>query len=148
MKIALIIKISLLLLLFCNKSISQTNVIVFTYDNAGNTVQRQVQVMPSVDARFSNPFGSDIKKDSSDVVQFKVYPNPAKEIVNIEGELPKGIESAKVFLFNNSGQVLKTDEYFGVIKPINVNDLKAGLYYLQIKYSKDHSAAYKIIITN
>lgn len=128
------------------KSISQTTV-VFAYDAAGNQVQRNIIIV--LNPRLGNPFHEkEEKRDSATVVNFKVFPNPTKDVINIEGDLPEGTESAKIFLFNTTGQILKTDTYSGTEKPINVSDLKAGIYYLEVNYSKKNLATYKIIITN
>jgi len=134
------------------KSKCQTSpALVFTYDNAGNLIQRNITVVPTPPVGPPNgrlgDFSED-KKDSIGVVLFKVYPNPAKDKISVEGELPEGVNEANIFLFNNIGQELRSDVYTGIIKEINVSDLKAGLYYLKIDYSKTNSSNYKIIITN
>lgn len=141
--------ISILLFISALYSTAQTT-INFTYDAGGNMIKRSIAVIPPTPgAKFTNPFTqAEEKNDSLNVVEFKVYPNPTREIVNLEGDLPVGIESAKVFLFNTTGQVLKTETYTGASTPINVGDLKAGIYYLEVNYSKKNSSSYKIIITN
>jgi hypothetical protein len=129
-------------------SISNTkaqNVVSFSYDGAGNMVQRQVNV--SFQAKVTPPILKDsIAPDQTPV--FIVFPNPTKDFVNVSGALPDGSTEAKLFLMNISGQVLKTDSYNGEAKSVPVNDLKPGIYFLQVVYSKDHSSNYKIIITN
>jgi hypothetical protein len=125
------------------------NIIAYTYDVSGNMIQRQLQVIPPIPgAKFSNPFSNpEEKNDSLNVIQFKVYPNPSNDVLNIEGDLPSETESAQMFLFNTTGQILLSYKYYGDKKQINVNSFKAGLYYLEVKYSKKHSSNYKIIIT-
>ncbi len=136
------------LLFGVSKFSAQSNTINFTYDRAGNMVQRDVTVMPGGRPGIPPINVSGQKDDSLNVVEFKVYPNPTKDIVNIEGELPEGIENAKVFLYNNTGQILKRDNYVGALKSIIVSDLKAGIYYLEVSFSKKQASTYKIIITN
>lgn len=124
-------------------------VIAFTYDNAGNVVQRKLTVIPpSQKIPFSNPTPHSQEKDSLNVIEFKVFPNPTSDLVSIEGPLPEGIESAKIYLINSNGQIIKTDSYSGTTKSIVVGDLKPGVYYLEVNYSKERSSNYKIIVTN
>lgn len=122
------------------------NTISFTYDSGGNMIQRQVQVLPQF--RFSPP---STPKDSSiinDAIIFKVYPNPTKDFVNVDGELPEGIKEAKLKLYTTTGQELLNEIYSGSLKTISISNLKAGVYYLEVNYSKKKSSTYKIIITN
>jgi hypothetical protein len=118
--------------------------IAFTYDAAGNMIERKLQVLLS--ARVG-----DFAIDSIEIappLNFKVYPNPAQSFVNIEGELPPDVKEAEWQLQNNVGQVLKTGSYNGVATQINVQDLKAGVYPLVIIYSKKQRVTYKLIVSN
>lgn len=134
----------------CFASLKGQNTIVFSYDNAGNMIQRQVQVIiPGPGMKFMNPYAhAPGESDSLNSVEFKVFPNPAKDKVFIDGPLPEGVEQGKLYLINANGQVMMQDGYAGRQKEINLNDLKPGLYYLEINYSKKRSSNYKIVITN
>ena len=137
-------------LFFSLKTKSQTNV-VFSYDNAGNIIQRQIQIMPPLPGgggRYINP---DSSKDTNNIttpINFKIYPNPAQTYLTIEGNLPENTNEAKLQLLSNTGQVLKTNFYTGETKTVDVSDLKNGIYLLEIIYSKKQKSTYKIIITN
>lgn len=64
----------------------------------------------------------------------KIYPNPAKSIVNIATDMT--VNSVEVF--SMTGQLLKT--FSNESKQINVSDLKTGTYILRIKSAgKDQS---------
>ncbi|GGG63183.1 T9SS-dependent choice-of-anchor J family protein [Epilithonimonas arachidiradicis] len=68
----------------------------------------------------------------------KIYPNPAKNVVNIGTDLAvKSIE-----LFSMTGQLLKT--FSKDSKQINVGDLKAGNYLLRVK-SEGKDESFKLI---
>lgn len=58
----------------------------------------------------------------------KVYPNPAKEFVKIEGE---NIET--VFVYNMLGQCIKTITVNDNSADINIRDLNQGVYIFKIK---------------
>ena len=123
---------------------AQENSIVFTYDEAGNMIERKIQVV--MNGRIGK---IDTKKDSiKPPIDFKIFPNPTNTYLNIEGDLPSDIKEAKINLLGLNGVVLKTDVYMGVLKTMNVSDLKNGLYLLEIKYSEKERSTYKIIISN
>ena len=137
--------LTLIAFCFTNKTKAQTSV-VFTYDAAGNMIERKIQVIiPIPGARLSNPL------DSTEVpppLNFKIYPNPAQNYVTIEGRLPENCDEAKVQVINSTGQLLKTTTYTGDTKTVDVSDLKNGIYVLEIIYSKKQKSTYKIVVTN
>ncbi len=144
-----VIVLMLALVVGSNFSLKAQSVIAFSYDNAGNVIQRKLTVMPpSQRPGFQSPLSHSEQKDSLNQIEFKVFPNPTNDLINIEGPLPEGVVDAKLYLINNGGQVMKSDIYNGTLKQVIVNDLKPGIYYLEVNYSKKHSSNYKIIITN
>ena len=60
----------------------------------------------------------------SKLLDFSVYPNPAKELIKLN--LSEELKKAEVYNF--SGQKVKTS----LIKTININDLSTGVYFLKI----------------
>lgn len=132
----------------CIVTNAQTN-IGFTYDNSGNIIERKLLIQNNrPNAPVINPKPHSEEKDSMNVLEFKIYPNPTNDFVIIDGSLPNDCKSAKLYLINNSGQILLKDNYDGSSKSINVQDLKPGVYYLEINYSKKKSSNYKVIISN
>lgn len=123
------------------KLLAQQSSIVFSYDASGKITQRSVQVV--MGARIGK---FDTHVDS--LTAFKVYPNPTNQFINIEGELPEGVQQGQILLLNVNGQILKTDTYAGEAKSIGVSDLKPGLYLLEMKYSKTQRTTYKIVVSN
>lgn len=123
---------------------AQENNLVFSYDKAGNLMQRKVQTM------VGGRLGKINSKDSSHVQpaeNFKVFPNPTNQYINLEGDLPVHILQADVILSNLEGKVLKTDQYYGKTKALDISTLKSGMYLLEMRYSKEERTTYKIIIT-
>lgn len=116
----------------------------FTYDNGGNLIKRDIQIIPISNSRFANPKDSDQIKQ----IDFKIYPNPTNDFLSIEGQLEDGSKTAGVFLRNSNGMLVKKDNYEGQLKKIPVSDLASGIYFLEIRYEKKKSSNYKIVITN
>lgn len=127
-------------LLFVGTSVTGQNSIKFNYDTAGNLTQRYIQI---VNLRLKNEPQTN---DSS--LSFKVYPNPAKDHFFIEGSLKNDQKEAKVLLLNINGAIIKEDTYYGIKKAFSLVDCSNGVYFLDIKYSKNESNVYRLLITN
>jgi len=126
------------------------NSVKLTYDNAGNQIQRSIQV---TNMRPSLPSQNSEKNKEKNVeeikfLEMKIYPNPTNDFVNIEGVLPEGSVQALVLIRNNTGMLIKKDTYEGRLKSLNISNLASGIYYLEIQLDKKNSANYKIVITN
>ncbi|MBW1296085.1 S8 family peptidase [Aquimarina litoralis] len=59
-----------------------------------------------------------------------LYPNPAKDIVNFK--LPANINVESVFVYSNTGQLIKTFEDDN-ISSMNISDISNGLYIVRYK---------------
>lgn len=73
--------------------------------------------------------------------QFKLYPNPTSNILNIE--LKKGIVINKINLYNNLGQLINTTE---TTNNLNVSHISKGVYTLEIVTDENGKASKKIVI--
>jgi hypothetical protein len=133
----------ILLFSFHKTSAQEKRTIVFSHGKSGKLTERKLQV--SQGARLGK---TNSPVDTSKALNFKIFPNPTNTTINIEGELPENVSEAQVSVLNLSGQVLKKDTYTGQAKAINVEDLKSGMYLLELIYSKKKKETYKIIITN
>lgn len=78
---------------------------------------------------------NDLVKNNNDV---KVYPNPARDIVNITTD--KKVNSIEIFSL--TGQLIKTVNKDS--KQINVSELKNGVYLLRVK-SEGSDQSFKIV---
>lgn len=71
--------------------------------------------------------------DLAEQSHFKVYPNPANQLINIE--LAEGVRAVKLFSMN--GQLLiSRDGIRGTSYQLNLNGLQSGLYLLQVNQSQ------------
>lgn len=61
-------------------------------------------------------------------ISISVYPNPAKDILNVEASA----EMSQISLISMTGQVVYTSKSAGTTTQINTNDLAGGVYNLQI----------------
>lgn len=81
------------------------------------------------------------------IAQLNIYPNPAQDVVNIEGKLNyKG--EIFVSIFDITGKEIisstyhKTDAQSDIQLPLNVSKLSAGMYFVQL-YAAGNKVCYK-----
>lgn len=74
--------------------------------------------------------------------QIRVYPNPATDVLHIEGLSP----GAQLTLIDMFGRILKTMEMKAANSQLNVADLPSGLYTVQVKLNE--SMVHKKVIIN
>lgn len=90
----------------------------------------------------------DFTTSTRDVVQetelFNIYPNPAKEVININTSNDMNIEH--LIVYNAIGQVLFTKKtLFQSNNKINITSLQEGIYYLTIITEDSHRYTKKFI---
>ncbi|MCC6370342.1 MAG: T9SS type A sorting domain-containing protein, partial [Bacteroidia bacterium] len=78
------------------------------------------------------------------VVQFSIYPNPAKEMITVKQEMPDN-EGTQITLSNVLGQVLLSESTYSNPTVLKTDNLKNGVYYLTIE-NKGVQSTQKIII--
>ncbi len=61
---------------------------------------------------------------------FQVYPNPASDVLNINGRNNMNLSSVQLTDLN--GRVVKTQNVAGVSSQLNISDLNAGVYLLKV----------------
>lgn len=117
-------------------SVFSQNTIKFSHDAGGNMTQRYTRNM---NLRIG-------KTDSDSLLSFKVYPNPTKDYVTVEGNL-SDTKPASIFIYDVNGALLKQDTYDGVKKTFQLNGYTNGIYFLELKYADKKSTNYRLVIT-
>ena len=73
---------------------------------------------------------------------FKMYPNPAEDIVVIES---KGKVLEEVVIMDISGKVVNREQTWNQTMAIDVKDLKSGVYFVKVR-SNEEEFVEKLII--
>ena len=60
--------------------------------------------------------------------EYNVYPNPVKDILNIDLDISDDGKENKISIYNISGQLIYSDSDYGNKKKVAVGDWKAGFY--------------------
>jgi hypothetical protein len=72
-----------------------------------------------------------------------VYPNPAESQLWVA--LPKGLEKATVFVYNQAGVLVKQFAVGQKLQSISLNDVNSGVYHFQV-VGENRSWNKKIVI--
>jgi 2',3'-cyclic-nucleotide 2'-phosphodiesterase (5'-nucleotidase family)/plastocyanin len=72
-----------------------------------------------------------------------VYPNPAKDVINIRRE---SVETVEIVLVDIMGRTVAQTESFSKQTELNVSNVPAGQYFLQIRNDKEFTTV-KVVIT-
>ena len=148
-------KISVFFLLLCSY-ISQAQVadrITFSYDNAGNQIQRLLCINCTT-SKISNESikeitaleeGDLIKFSDQDVISY--YPNPVKEELYLQWELIEGNYVTSIQLYDLNGRILQS--FSGLDKKNNQNiafqSYPIGMYAVILFYKNGEQKSIKII---
>ncbi|MCC5916236.1 MAG: T9SS type A sorting domain-containing protein [Cryomorphaceae bacterium] len=124
----------LVALLYCSQGHAQRY--VFSYDNAGNRIEREFLMLRSTASMGTNEIQTQINE-----LELRMYPNPTSDWLYIDcQEIPDEIG---VFDFN--GRPIKTnmtkDETIG----IDMSQQPAGTYLLRIRVGKQERT-WKVIV--
>jgi hypothetical protein len=123
-------QISILILLpflnaFCFYASAQVS---YSYDNNGNRTSDIVIVGHAPVHNHHDSTG----KDSSNVANIKVYPNPTTAQVNVSISSFKSCGSANIYLSDASGNLLSTQKATSTLSIINLASNEQGTYYIRI----------------
>lgn len=75
-----------------------------------------------------NPASIGIDEDA--LASAKIYPNPARDVLNVD--LPEGLGSTEVHVFNTSGTLVNKATLIAGKNTIDVANLPSGMYILQL----------------
>lgn len=98
-------------------------------DNGANWA---VSTIPYGDGDFGTPgtgeVGSGVN-EYNDLSSCKIYPNPASDFIKVTSE----IDISRIDIYSYSGALIKQINVSGSNAVINISDLNAGIYFVQVK---------------
>lgn len=107
--------------------------IEYTYDNAGNRIQKKIQVNllpPSEGEAFARNINLGANLNDLDI-EMSVFPNPTQDELQVVFQQP--LENAEIKLFNLSGKLLLSTPISATNMSISINAYPAGEYVLIIQ---------------
>ena len=86
------------------------------------------------------------KKEHSNSIDYKVYPNPSNGIITIDIKQINQIKNIQLNIYNTLGQMVKRHSNISSQKiTIDINDLERGIYFLQLEGANAIMKVKKII---
>ncbi|MEN8121487.1 MAG: T9SS type A sorting domain-containing protein [Bacteroidota bacterium] len=73
------------------------------------------------------------QSSTSGIASFNVYPNPSKDIINIEANFIEAYENAVFSIYNLNGAVVTPENLLNGRTTVNISELRKGYYILRIK---------------
>ena len=122
------------------------NRIRFTYDSAGNQIRR-VMCINCTRSNVVELEELDTKMDVFEEDNISFYPNPIKEILNINWQLVEEKSVEKILVFNMSGQLIKEINNIRSLTSSEISffDLPKGTYLVQLNMSNNETKTLKIL---
>ena len=139
-------------ILLCSLLTYSQNGIAYSYDGAGNRIERRVITLrtTSKTALSGETILTEIEKDDIFEEQFKerkitIYPNPTKGNVGINISGTDFNTSCQAHLYNLMGKKLMQFQiHTNTVNPIDMNNLPAATYLLVLIFNNE-KLTYKII---
>ena len=96
------------------------------------------------DCDFVDTPASTSKKYINEVIE--IYPNPTQSHITLNKQ-SQASESQQIFysITDSQGQVIRQSDFFELPTTIDIQELKAGLYFLNLENEKGHRAVERII---
>lgn len=128
--------------------------LLFTYDAAGNQVQRELVIISVNSITSTNNVETEQEEetmlpksnslnDNASVIEF--YPNPVVDLLNVEWS-PE-LQLTEIMLFDNLGKLLQVKKVNNgtVRETFNLSTYSSGVYYIRVFDASKQSKSYKII---
>ena len=112
--------------------------IVFSYDATGNRIQRNLIVIPCSDVQKTSVADSS-SQSVAPTMQVNVYPNPAKDKINVEFSQDSSKDECKIFLYDIGGKIIYSSVVSSAQLQIDVSAFNTGTYLLKIVRGKEYS---------
>ncbi|MEN0005252.1 MAG: T9SS type A sorting domain-containing protein [Bacteroidota bacterium] len=101
------------------------------------TFARSIMTYPIDDILEANDIVSSVAEDQAIVEEFKLWPSPARSVVNVSFALSSIQTSYNLNVLNQNGQLVQALGQFDdgastVQRQLPLNDLPSGTYYLQV----------------
>ena len=126
-----IISFFAVLILMACASISKAQGISFTYDAAGNRIQRII-VFKSTEVNIDSIAVAKPLTDNLGEIKITIYPNPTSGKLSVELEnIPNG-ETAKIAMYNIDGRLIQQTGSLEPINHLDLSDYQMGIYILRI----------------
>lgn len=134
--------LSIILITISFSAFSQA--VQYSYDDAGNRIQRKQIVLARVGKTTPKP--SEPVTETVGNFSFSFYPNPTTSEVRVEvdKEFLKEGSDKKAILYDLNGRLLQQKEIISSFVPFDLSEYKPGIYILKIT-GKEFSEQWRVV---
>jgi len=135
-------KIITLLLFLSITSMGQT--VKYSYDPAGNRVQRKLDISDPNSQRTTDSKADKKGMEKAEELGLSVFPNPAQDKVNVVIANLKEGQQANVFLLDEQGKNLVNQKTSVEQNSLDMSPYKPGIYFIKVVVDKE-TLFYKVL---
>ena len=151
----------ILLFIVLGVGLSGLTQVIYTYDNSGNRIRREV-ILPLKSAEMTEDSiwasqppiiteeitALELEKPALEEmfgeIEIKLYPNPTQSAVYFEvNRLPEG-KKTELEIWSPTGRLIGKSEIIGLVTRINLKGRPSGIYFIRTNI-KDDTITWKII---
>ena len=132
---------------------AQNDVVRFTYDNAGNQIQRILCINCLTAKKSRDSIKEVAVLQQADLQKFtpsdnlSYYPNPVKEELYLQWDLIEGTQILSITIYDINGRLLKSADDMSTSnsKNISFGNYPRGVYAVLLRYNNGEQKSIKII---
>lgn len=142
-RVALIFLLSVVLSMWAGLDICAQR-IKYTYDNAGNRLTRQKEIVVQTRGALSDEEEPSVYKEELSETKVTIYPNPTRGMLKIDISGVEKFENARISLYDLTGKLLQQWAGISQSNEIDLSERTPGMYIMQVAYNGKISS-WKII---
>lgn len=142
-RVALIFLLSVVLSMWAGLDICAQR-IKYTYDNAGNRLTRQKEIVVQTRGALSDEEEPSVYEEELSETKVTIYPNPTRGMLKIDISGVEMFENARISLYDLTGKLLQQWAGISQSNAIDLSERTPGMYIMQVVYNGKISS-WKII---
>lgn len=142
-RVALIFLLSVVLSMWAGLDICAQR-IKYTYDNAGNRLTRQKEIVVQTRGALSDEEEPSVYEEELSETKVTIYPNPTRGMLKVDISGVEKFENARISLYDLTGKLLQQWAGISQSNAIDLSERTPGMYIMQVAYNGKISS-WKII---
>lgn len=142
-RVALIFLLSVVLSMWAGLDICAQR-IKYTYDNAGNRLTRQKEIVVQTRGALSDEEEPSVYEEELSETKVTICPNPTRGMLKVDISGVEKFENARISLYDLTGKLLQQWAGISQSNEIDLSERTPGMYIMQVAYNGKISS-WKII---
>lgn len=133
-RVALIFLLSVVLSMWAGLDICAQR-IKYTYDNAGNRLTRQKEIVVQTRGALSDEEEPSVYEEELSETKVTIYPNPTRGMLKVDISGVEKFENARISLYDLTGKLLQQWAGISQSNEIDLSERTPGMYIMQVAYN-------------